>query len=110
MSRKIDMTVDKIIELINTDNLIKFYKSADWRKLRKIAIERDNNECQHCKAEGRVGNVDNVHHIKEVKEYPNLALCLDNLICLCYYHHNLVHEKIEKLNKSKKKIWDDELW
>lgn len=112
MSKRIAMTVDLIRKLIKEDNLIKFYKSSDWRKLRLIAIERDSHECQMCKHEGKVGEVNNVHHIEEVKHRPDLALDINNLVCLCYYHHNVTHEKGLKLNKNyfKKKKFDDEKW
>lgn len=43
------MTLDRLKELILIDRLDIFYRSTDWRKLRKKALERDNNECQICK-------------------------------------------------------------
>lgn len=104
------MTVDRIKKLIATGKLIQFYKCKAWRRLRLKAIERDDNECQMCKALGKVHEVDNVHHIEEVKDFPERALDLNNLICLCYYHHNLVHERGIKLNNKDKKIFDDEKW
>lgn len=29
-----------------------FYKCYQWKQCRKSILERDNNECQHCKAKG----------------------------------------------------------
>ncbi|HEN3223173.1 TPA: HNH endonuclease, partial [Streptococcus agalactiae] len=54
-----------------------FYNSGEWRRLRLEAIERDNNECQWCKLEGKV-TTDNleVDHIKELEFYPELAMDL----------------------------------
>ena len=106
------MTIDRIKELIKLDELIKFYKCPAWRKLRLVAIDRDDNECQMCKYEGKVHEVNNVHHVEEIKHRPDLALSLDNLVCLCYYHHNVVHEKGIKLNKNyfNKKKFNDEKW
>ena len=39
--------------LILEDKLVKFYQWCEWRKLRQKALERDNFECQQCKAKGK---------------------------------------------------------
>lgn len=79
-----------------------FYNSGEWRRLRLEAIERDNNECQWCKLEGKV-TTDNleVDHIKELEFYPELAMDLDNLRTLCKDCHNKRHKRF---NYKKKKI------
>lgn len=82
-----------LVKLIREDKLKKFYDCAKWRKLRQSAIKRDNHECQMCRRQGKYHKVNNVHHIKEVKLRPDLALDLNNLICLCIDHHNEVHER-----------------
>lgn len=92
----------ELISLIK-ENPEFFYKIKEWLYVRQLALERDNYECQMCKAEGRV-HVDskkvpgerkpvelNVHHIKELEDFPELALELDNLVTLCVEHHNEVH-------------------
>jgi 5-methylcytosine-specific restriction endonuclease McrA len=100
----------------------KFYNSSVWAGktgMRQQALKRDNHECQQCKELGRV-HLDsekvegerktielNVHHIKEVEDYPELALTLDNLITLCLFHHNLIHDKGFERKKPK---WEDEKW
>ncbi len=97
-----------------------FYKSSEWQELRQVALERDNYECQMCKAEGRT-HVDsikeegerksvelNVHHKQPIEYHPKQALKLDNLQTLCLYHHNMVHGRLwsPKINK-----WaSDEKW
>jgi 5-methylcytosine-specific restriction endonuclease McrA len=92
-----------LVVLIREDKLKKFYDCAKWRKLRQRAIIRDNNECQMCKQQGKYHNVNNVHHIKEVKHRPDLALDLDNLVCLCIDHHNEVHGRyVDDQNKKLK--------
>ncbi len=96
-----------------------FYNSNAWKKLRQDALERDNYECQHCKAEGGV-TVDsikqegkkkeivlNVDHKYPIEHYPKLALVLDNLQTLCVYHHNVKEGRVFKKSKPK---WDDEKW
>ncbi|MDY0396792.1 HNH endonuclease [Virgibacillus halophilus] len=101
-----------------------FYNSGAWKKLRLDALERDNYECQHCKADGKV-TVDsvkeegkrkeivlNVDHKYPIEFYPKLALVLDNLQTLCINHHNIKEGRtMDKIRpKSKKKKWDDEWW
>lgn len=108
-----------MVEYKSIEQKRKFYTSAKWVGLRKIALMRDNHECQHCKEQGRV-HVDsvkvegerksielNVHHVKEIEYYPELAEDIDNLITLCLECHNKVHGKGFKPSKPK---WDDERW
>jgi 5-methylcytosine-specific restriction enzyme A len=108
------MKTSDIIKLIQSDNLITFYMSKDWKALRKEALIRDNNECQLCKAKGKYRKADCVHHMKEVKPHPELALTLDNLQCLCNSCHNEVHgrDNIWELNKpkGKPKFVNEERW
>lgn len=100
------MELREIIKCIKSDNLMKFYKSRTWMTLRLHALRRDKNECQICKSKGKYRKADCVHHMKEVKEYPELALTLDNLQCLCNACHNEVHDRLSiwELNKPKKEF------
>lgn len=96
-----------------------FYNSTAWKELRREALKKDNYECVHCKAEGKV-TVDskkvegkkkeivlNVDHKYPIEKYPKLALTLDNLQTLCVYHHNVKEGRIFKRKVSK---WEDERW
>jgi len=103
------MTTEELIKLIRSDNLMKFYKCKEWLALRERALKRDNNECQLCKAKGKVGPAENVHHMKEVKTHPELALSLDNLQCLCIPCHNEVHDRLDKIS-NKPKFINEERW
>lgn len=106
-----------ITELIQKDELEKFYKSAIWLKTAQKVKELDNFECQMCKAEGKVTTCGSrrkdgkpvqisVHHKKEVRKHPELALSIwyedgsgerqRNLITICETHHNRVHGKFKK--------------
>lgn len=76
-----------------------FYQSRLWRNKREQVRGRDNYECQMCMEDGEVGDGDVVHHIEHLRDRIDLALDEDNLVTLCYYHHNVVHP--EKLNKKK---------
>lgn len=87
----------------------KFYKTYKWKMKRKEILERDNYECQHCKAEGLYSKAQCVHHIKELKYNPLLAFDNDNLISLCNTCHNKIHDKgFNCINH--KKIQIEERW
>jgi 5-methylcytosine-specific restriction enzyme A len=90
----------------------RFYKSGPWRKLRLVALERDNYECQQCKRKGKFSKGQNVHHIKEIYRHPKLALELDNLETLCINCHNEEHKRTFNNIGTKKdrKVWRDERW
>lgn len=68
-----------------------FYKSAEWERIRQVALARDNYLCQECLKEGRLTVSNTVHHIIEIKTDWSKRLDLDNLVTLCEYHHNKMH-------------------
>jgi 5-methylcytosine-specific restriction enzyme A len=114
------MNTETIIKLIREDNLMKFYKSKEWRKLRLKAIQRDKFECQHCKSKGKVTTRQTinkygkptkmeVNHIKPVRTHPHLALVLDNLEYLCIDCHNIADGK-DELIKTVPKFINEERW
>ncbi|WP_153123264.1 HNH endonuclease [Peribacillus tepidiphilus] len=115
------MKTKELIQLIRTDNLMKFYKSKEWRELRQKAIKRDKYECQHCKRKGKVTTRKTlnkygkptkmeVNHIKPVRTHPHLALELDNLEYLCIDCHNIADGKNEMINKAQPKFVNEERW
>lgn len=85
-----------------------FYCSGDWNRVRRLAMDRDNNECIWCKAAGKVTTSTRatleVDHIKELNKHPELALELNNLRTLCHDCHNKRH------NRSKNRKFDDEIF
>lgn len=95
-----------LLHLIETNDLIKFYKSKEWKRLRRRALQRDNFECQLCKKKGKFAKAKNVHHIEEVKDKPERALDETNLLSLCIKCHNQIHEKGFKTEK----FWQPERW
>jgi 5-methylcytosine-specific restriction enzyme A len=103
------MKTEEIVYLIRTNNLMKFYKSKEWKELRLQALERDRHECQSCRRKGRYRRAKNVHHIKDVKTHPELALDLDNLESICIQCHNDEHKRLDKYIK-KKKFVNEERW
>lgn len=100
--------MQQIISWINAGNLMRFYNSRDWRKLRLEALKRDRYECQRCRANGKYHKAENVHHIKEVKDFPALSLTLDNLESLCIRCHNDEHKRLDVVRKQK--FTNEELW
>ena len=95
-----------------------FYNSVAWRQLRNHILDRDNHECQWCKANGLVvtdmNTVLEVDHIKELEYYPELRFDEDNLRTLCKDCHNKRHGRMNYRSNGKGKHtnkWkDDERW
>ncbi len=102
------MTLPKhLLDAVHQGNVHKFYISKIWRKVRLLALRRDNFECQVCKAKGLVTPATCVHHKVHLRDNPLLALALSNLISLCDPCHNLEHpEKINKMHKKTTKMSD----
>ena len=78
----------QIIKLINEG---RFYKSRYWKKKRAEILDRDNYECQVCRAEGKVSPANTVHHIIPLEQRPDLVLDDDNLLSICAGCHNREH-------------------
>ena len=100
----------------------RFYNSSNWKKVRAMVRKRDNNECVMCREQGYVTIDTNerrddgrkkiqlvVHHIRELEDHPELALDMNNLITICYQHHELIHNRIERFTR-KNKWYQDEKW
>ena len=74
-----------------------FYHSAAWKRVRALAMQRDNGMCQDCMDRLRAGygikpnRAQMVHHIIPLEERPDLALDLSNLRSLCNECHNRQH-------------------
>lgn len=74
-----------------------FYHSKAWKRVRRLALERDQGMCQDCMDRFRAGwgikphRADMVHHIIPREERPDLELNLSNLRSLCNECHNKKH-------------------
>lgn len=64
-----------------------FYHWPAWRRLRKLALQRDHGLCRLRLGPDCTRYATEVHHIKPVEDYPELALDLDNLISVCHSCH-----------------------
>ena len=105
----------KLYNEILKGNTHYFYTSRTWRRKRKLIIDRDKNECQICKREGRVtvGTKEEpliVHHIKELKEHPELALMDINLLTVCDSCHEVVCHPNRLENIERVKVMNEERW
>jgi hypothetical protein len=60
-----------------------FYKSIEWRKLRKVALRLYGNMCHHCGMVGTTQKRLHVDHIKPKSLFSNLCLEITNLQILC---------------------------
>jgi len=58
------------------------YKSARWRRLRQIVINRDLGLCVKCNEPG-----EDVDHIEPAQDKPELFWAMDNLQLLCKRCH-----------------------
>lgn len=73
---------------------------GNWKKARKEALQRDDNECQLCgKGADEIGRNPDVHHIKPIREHedPRQAHDLENLITLCRSCHSKVEHRTESV-------------
>lgn len=55
----------------------------DWRKIRLVALRRDNYLCQICLKTDRPTQATDVDHIISIKKAPERRLDLSNLQSLC---------------------------
>jgi 5-methylcytosine-specific restriction endonuclease McrA len=93
-SRKV--TTEWIKELIKSGDTSPFYNTKEWGKLREQKRIKEHYECERCRAKGRYKKGSNVHHKKYLRQYPELALDINNLECLCNECHYEEHHKSDE--------------
>lgn len=102
-----------LLNVLTKEDRDKFYNASTWRRLRLEIIKRDNYECQWCKQKGIVTSKEDatliVDHIKELETNPELALEPSNLRTLCFYHHEVRHDRMFK-GKKKENKWIEDEW
>lgn len=124
--------VEKYVKnLIEHDELWKFYKSTEWIMLKKQVLAEAHYECAECKRHGIVTRYDideegtkrllsTVHHVQFVRKHPALALSktyeykgktYTNLIPVCKACHNRLHpEKHNSKHQNDDKYCNEERW
>ena len=76
---------------INQAELLTFYKSKAWRKLRASKLVT-SPICEECERDGKVSQANTVHHIRDVRMYWNERLEFNNLESLCKSHHEQIYK------------------
>lgn len=82
----------KYDEFIRDAEIVRFYHSTAWKKVRSYVLIRDNHLCQECLKNDIVRSAELVHHKNEVKEQWSQRLSLINCISLCKSCHNIMHK------------------
>ena len=95
----------------------RFYNTSMWHELRKLKLEEQCGLCQDCldtntiNEDGTYGEkltlATDVHHLMSFSEKGisdaerQKRFCdIDNLVCLCRYHHLLRHGIIKDKNRK----------
>lgn len=109
-----------INQLIKDNQLYKFYKCKEWKKLSEQIKKENNYECVLCKRKGIHTRARSVHHVQWVRKHPRLALSrtytykgkvYDNLIPLCESCHNEQHpDKRVQTEFKKDHFTNEERW
>ena len=109
-----------IRELAGEDKLYRFYKTDEWKALRREVMEDHGYTCSMCEERGKLSKADTVHHEYEVREHPHMALTryVDDpstgerrevLHPLCNRCHNEIHDRTFKGNEPKPQL-NEEKW
>lgn len=81
---------------INDEERKKIYATTKWRKLR-LAKLMEQPLCEMCLKEGKTKLGEDVHHIisflstNDPNKRKQLAFDYNNLMTICKYHHQLIH-------------------
>lgn len=90
----------------NEDSLKKqgFYHKPAWRRVRRLALQRDHYLCQLRISKKCTGVATEVHHIKPLEDFPALALDLSNLTSCCWWCHEETKDRKPEREGSPVKI------
>lgn len=120
------VTEEWIRQLMDEDELWKFYKCKDWIRLKTQVLKDNHYECSECKKHGKIKRYDDngklistVHHVCHVRDHPELAMSRTykdystgeiklNLIPVCKACHNILHP--EKNTKRSDGFTNEERW
>lgn len=81
-----------------------FYHKTAWRRLRLLALQRDNFLCQDCLKKGIIRTAREVHHIIPLEERPDLGLVLKNLRSLCHDCHEATKTRQPKSSRPHPRV------
>ena len=77
-----------------------FYHKPVWRKLRRMALQRDHYLCQLRVSSKCTKIATEVHHIKSLEEFPELGLNIDNLTSCCWWCHEETKHKHKRVESA----------
>lgn len=81
------------------------YQSAEWAKLKELALRRDGYACIVCGHKGSFRNSLQLDHILPKSIYPEKMWDLDNVRILCANHHKLTKSYGRKgISEYKKQL------
>lgn len=84
-------------QCVREDDIVKFYHSSAWKKVREAVLIRDNYLCQHCLKDNIIKSAEIVHHIVEVKDDWLQRFDMNNCEGICKQCHNSLHNQVRKL-------------
>ena len=120
-----------IRKLIERDELWRFYKTGEWRRLKEAVLREAHHECAECKRLGKITRYDvgedgqkrilsTVHHVMHVRDHPELALSRQypggdgrmhaNLLPVCKACHNKLHPEKRRNGKKPEGFMNEERW
>lgn len=113
------LSVAEIKKLIENHQIAKFYDDIDWRLLSEEVRREYHNECQICKAKGKITPAVITHHVKHLRQHPELAYIKKyvdkdgkeqiQLLPVCFACHEEQHPE-RRWSKRTGKYVNDEKW
>ena len=125
------VTESWIRELIERDELWRFYKTREWRRLKGAVLRESHYECAECRRLGKITRYDvgedgqkrilsTVHHVMHVRDHPELALSRQypggdgrmhaNLLPVCKACHNKLHPEKRRNGGKPEGFMNEERW
>ena len=78
----------------------RFYVSWKWRRFRQSRLAMAGGLCEECKARGKIKPAEEIHHKVELTARnvtdPQIALSIENTICLCKECHQAKQRKARR--------------
>lgn len=81
----------KYDQYVREDDIVKFYHSREWKRVREAVLIRDNYLCQYCLKDNIIKPAEIVHHIIEIKDDWRKRLLTNNCESVCKSCHNKLH-------------------
>lgn len=73
-----------------------FYHTSAWRRIRRLALQRDRYLCQLQTSSRCTKRATEVHHVLPLEDHPELGLELSNLVSCCWFcHEDTKHQRSE---------------